>query len=65
MQTAVSRPIQVHAGVITSLQVMPKNMGWNPAHKKTSQELRMLSPVTLNCQETMIVMNSSSQLSEL
>ena len=30
---------------------------------KTSQELRMLSTVTLNCQ--MILINSSSQLSEL
>ena len=32
---------------------------------KTSQELRMLSRVTLNCQVTKIVMNSSSQLSEM
>ena len=32
---------------------------------KTSQELRMLSSVTINCQETKIVMNSGSQLSEL
>ena len=32
---------------------------------KTSQELRMLSSVTLNCQTTEIVMNSGSQLSEL
>ena len=32
---------------------------------KTSQELRMLSSVTLNCQVTKIVMNSGSQLSEL
>ena len=31
---------------------------------KTSQELRMLSSVTLNCQVTMIVANSGSQLSE-
>ena len=30
---------------------------------KTSQELRMLSSVTLNCQVTKIVMNSGSQLS--
>ena len=29
---------------------------------KTSQELRMLSSVTLNCQVTKIVMDSSSQL---
>ena len=30
---------------------------------KTSQELRMLSSVTINCQVTMIVMNPGSQLS--
>ena len=30
--------------------------------KKTSQELRMLSTVTLNCHVTKIVMNSGSQL---
>ena len=33
--------------------------------KKTSQELRMLSSVTLNCQATKIVMNSGTQFSEL
>ena len=33
--------------------------------KKTSQELRMLSSVTINCQITKIVMISGSQLSEL
>ena len=32
---------------------------------ETSQELRMLSSVTINCQVTKIVMNSGSQLSEL
>ena len=32
---------------------------------KTSQELRMLSSVTINCQVTKIVMHSGSQLSEL
>ena len=32
---------------------------------KTSQELRMLSSVTINCQVTKIVMNSGSQLLEL
>ena len=32
------------------------------ALKKTSQELRMLSSVILNCQVTMIVMDSGSQL---
>ena len=34
-------------------------------HLQTSQELRMLSSVTINCQLTKIVMNSGSQLSEL
>ena len=34
-------------------------------HAKTSQELRMLSTVTINCQVTKIVMNSGSQLSGL
>ena len=29
---------------------------------ETSQELRMMSSVTLDCQETKIVMNSGSQL---
>ena len=33
--------------------------------QQTSQELRMLSSVTINCQITKIVMNSGSQLSEL
>ena len=33
--------------------------------QKTSQELRMLSSVTINCQITSIVMNSGSQLSGL
>ena len=32
---------------------------------QTSQELRMLSSVTINCQVTKIVMNSGSQLSVL
>ena len=32
---------------------------------QTTQELRMLSSVTINCQVTKIVMNSGSQLSEL
>ena len=33
--------------------------------KKTSQELRMLSSVTINCQVTKIVINPGSQLSVL
>ena len=35
------------------------------AYNQTSQELRMLSSVTLKCQVTKIVMNSGSQLLEL
>ena len=35
------------------------------AYFKTSQELQMLSSVTINCQVTKIVMNSGSQLSVL
>ena len=35
-----------------------------PDCNKTSQELQMLSSVTINCQVTKIVMNSGSQLSE-
>ena len=38
---------------------------FNPSLTKTSQELRMLSSVTINCQITKIVMVSGSQLSEL
>ena len=38
---------------------------WGTFFNKTSQELRMLSSVTINCQITKIVMNSGSQLSEL
>ena len=38
---------------------------WHYATLKTSQELRMLSTVTLICQVTMIATNSGSQLSEL
>ena len=39
--------------------------GQPPAQRliETSQELRMLSSVTLKCQVTKIVMNSGSQLS--
>ena len=37
----------------------------NPCFFKTSQVLRMLPSVTINCQVTKIVINSGSQLSEL
>ena len=40
-----------------------RKMSWKLS--QTSQELRMLSSVTINCQVTKIVMNSGSQLSEL
>ena len=33
--------------------------------QKTSQELRMLSSVTINCQVTQIVINPGSQLSQM
>ena len=45
----------------TNIQLTTETKKWN----KTSQELRMLSSVTLNCQVTKIVMNSGSQLSEM
>ena len=37
----------------------------HPHYWKTSQELRMLSSVTINCQVTKIVINPGSQLSVL
>ena len=40
-------------------------LGLGESYIQTSQELRMLSSVTINCQITKIVMNSGSQLSEL
>ena len=43
---------------------LPKDTQKDP-FVQTSQELRMLSSVTLNCQVTKIVMDSDSQLSEL
>ena len=41
------------------------SVGWKvsgPLNKQTSQELGMLSTVTLDCHVTKIVMNSGSQL---
>ena len=43
----------------------PTKMLEPSGHIKTSQELRMLSSVTIDCQITKIVMDSGSQLSEL
>ena len=45
----------------TNIQLTTETKKWN----KTSQELQILSSVTLNCQVTKIVMNSGSQLSEM
>ena len=42
-----------------------KNIVESESNIKTSQELRMLSSVTLNCQVTKIIMNSGSQLSDM
>ena len=50
----------LHISAVTKYLV--PNYSWDD---KTSQELRMLSSVTINCQITKIVMNSGSQLSEL
>ena len=46
-------------------ETRPKDEMTRNSLPKTSQELRMLSSVTLNCQVTKIVMNKGSQLSEL
>ena len=40
-------------------------LGLNKLPIKTSQELRMLSSVTINCQVTKIVINPGSQLSDI
>ena len=42
-----------------------ENISESYLETKTSQELRMLSNVTLNCQVAKIVMNSDSQWSKL
>ena len=39
------------------------NRKFTSVGQQTSQELRMLSSVTINCQVTKIVINQSSQLS--
>ena len=55
-------------GFVTGYGVSPDSRFFTLPPKfdfQTSQELRMLSSVTLNCQATKIVMNSGSQLSEL
>ena len=42
-----------------------KDRSYFQQNVKTSQKLRILSSVTLNCQVTMVVINSDSQLSEV
>ena len=52
--------------VAVVIQAVSRCQGKSVANlKKTLQELRMLSSVTINCQITKIVMNSGSQLSVL
>ena len=50
-----------------NFKVKSRHVYWQKSrlHIQTSQELRMLSSVTINCQITKIVINSGSQLSEL
>jgi len=49
-------------GGTQNLAQTSKSFDSNKERKKTSQELRMLSTVTLDCQVTKIVMNLGSQL---
>ena len=66
---ALCRPCQHPSRTLGAQAVWPtQRCDDGIVHKrnpKTSQELRMLSSVTINCQVTKIVMNSDSQLSEL
>ena len=66
---ALCRPCQHPSRTLGAQAVWPtQRCDDGIVHKrnpKTSQELRMLSSVTINCQVTKIVMNSGSQLSEL
>ena len=55
---------QTSSGYNSSIAVRIKS-AHHRIFSETSQELRMLSSVTLNCQVTKIVRNSSSQLSEM
>ena len=55
----VDRVLTVKEGVHLNAMVMKMLFKY-----QTSQKLRMLSSVTINCQITKIVMNSGSQLSE-
>ena len=51
-------------GEVDLCHIVVSRLVWSK-HLQTSQELRLLSSVTINCQITKIVMNSGSQLSEL
>ena len=59
------RPFYVEHKVIAKSQAPCAKTSTRLNCKKTLQELRMLSSVTLNCQVTNIIMNSGSQFSEL
>ena len=56
---------QVRSGIGNNFNQKVHHMFRQQQLQKTSQELRMLSNATLNCQVAKIVMNSGSQLSEL
>ena len=59
------RQESMHDSVLSCHKQLDKTFPGVGLKKKTSQELRMLSSVTLNCQVTKIIMNSGSQLSHL
>ena len=61
------KPDKCKIMIMCGLMIFNKkyNYVWFDDFQQTSQELRMLSSVTINCQITKIVMNSGSQLSEL
>ena len=57
---------KIHFGTIHLEKfILGSNLGRKHISRKTSQELRMLSGVTINCQVTKIVRNPGSQLSVL
>ena len=61
----VSAPYFMHDDDHHDQHVVKKNYLFIKCFFKTSQELLMLSSVTINCQVKMIVMNPDSQLSIL
>jgi len=71
--TAQYNPVMLHFSYYNIISIH-LSVQWSSVYEcctrivgflKTSQELRMLSSVTLNCQVTQIVMNSGSLLSKL